>query len=215
MKAQIEGLQPPQHGQADAAGGNGAEMHALYVIAAGDAVGDVPPAVYGNLVGRQVIADQRQHHHHDVFRHADAVGAGHLGDRDVGARSCIEIDVIGANAGCEGQLQLLCLVDPLLGQIGRPERLGDDHFRIGQMFLEFRVRTILVACHNQLVTVLLHKAAKTQLARDTTDEFAGLETEGALRGRGGLTIRIAGDRRDAIPGIVRWISSFRVGIENT
>jgi hypothetical protein len=36
----------------------------------------------------------------------------------MGAGGSLEIDVIGANAGGEGKLQLFCFGDPLLGQIG-------------------------------------------------------------------------------------------------
>src|SRR5271167_1473854 len=45
----------------------------------------------------------------DMLRHADAVRAGHLGDRNMGTCGRIEIDVVGADAGREGQLQFLGL----------------------------------------------------------------------------------------------------------
>src|ERR1700736_5403920 len=41
MKMHVEGLQAAEHGEADTAGGDGADMHALDIIGPFDAVGDI------------------------------------------------------------------------------------------------------------------------------------------------------------------------------
>ena len=46
MQMHVERLQPPQHRQADAPGGDGADVHALEIIGPLDAVGDVPAALH-------------------------------------------------------------------------------------------------------------------------------------------------------------------------
>ena len=43
VQLHVERLQPAQHGQADAAGGDRADVHAFHIVGALDAVGDVPP----------------------------------------------------------------------------------------------------------------------------------------------------------------------------
>ena len=212
VQVQVEGLQPAQHRQADPACGDRAEMHAFDVVAALDAIGDIPPAVHRDLVRRQVVADQRQHHHHHMLGDADAVGAGHFGHGDMGAGGRFEIDVIGADAGGERQLQLLRLRDPLLGQVGGPERLRDHHFGVRQMLLEHRLRAVLVAGHDQLVAVTFQITAQTQFARDATHQLARLEAERPLRRRRGLAVGVAGDGRNVVPRIFRRIASFGVGI---
>ena len=42
VQLDVERLEPPQHGQADAAGRDGADVHAFDVVGALDAIGDVP-----------------------------------------------------------------------------------------------------------------------------------------------------------------------------
>jgi len=56
VQMHIEGFQAFQHGKANAAGGDGAGMHAFDVIGALDAIGDVPAALHHPLIGRNVIA---------------------------------------------------------------------------------------------------------------------------------------------------------------
>ncbi len=87
VQADLERLQPPQHRRADAPGGDRADLHALQVIRARDAVGDVPAAVDHPLVGGDVVAHEREDHHHHVLGDADAVRVRHLGDRQADARS--------------------------------------------------------------------------------------------------------------------------------
>ena len=60
VQLDVERLQPAQHRGADAPRGDRADLHALEVVRARDAVGDVPAAVDDPLVRRDVVADERR-----------------------------------------------------------------------------------------------------------------------------------------------------------
>ena len=71
-----------------------ADLHALQVVGALDAVGDVPAAVDDPLVGGDVVAHEREDHHHDVLGDADAVAVGDLGDGDAVLDRRLQVDVV-------------------------------------------------------------------------------------------------------------------------
>jgi hypothetical protein len=73
VQLDVEGLEAAQHGKADAAGSDGSDLHALEVIRALDAVGNVPSAAHDPAVGRDVVAHERQDHHDDVLGDTDRV----------------------------------------------------------------------------------------------------------------------------------------------
>ena len=75
------------------------------------------------LMRRQVVAHQRENHHHDMLGHADAVAVGHLGDGDPPRHSGRQVHVIRADAGGDREPQLSGLGESLGGQVCRPERL--------------------------------------------------------------------------------------------
>ena len=83
----LERVQAAQHGKADASRGDGAHGHALEVVGARDAVGDVPAAGDDGLVGGDVVADQPEDHHHHVLGHGDGVAEGHLVGRGASKRA--------------------------------------------------------------------------------------------------------------------------------
>src|ERR1700690_962052 len=83
MQFQAKGLEPPQHCEADPSSSNRAEIHSFHIVAASDAVSDVPAALDGIFVRRQIISPQRQPHHDDMLCDADAVRAGNFGDSDM------------------------------------------------------------------------------------------------------------------------------------
>ena len=58
VQMHIEGFQAPQYGKPNAAGGDGADMHAFDVIGALHAIGDIPAALHHPLIGRNVIAHE-------------------------------------------------------------------------------------------------------------------------------------------------------------
>src|SRR5207249_9848792 len=73
VQLDVEGLEAAEHRRADASRSHRAHRHSYQIVGAGYTVGDVPSAVHDPLIRRDVIAHQRQDHHHDVLRHADAV----------------------------------------------------------------------------------------------------------------------------------------------
>ena len=123
-----------------------------------------PPSTHP-LVGREVVAHERQDHHHDVLGDADAVAVGDLGDRDPALDRGLEVDVVGADPGGDRELQLRRLGDALGGQVGGPERLRDDDLGVGQLALEHRVGPVLVGGDDQRVALRLEEAAAAQARR--------------------------------------------------
>ena len=60
-------------------------------------------------MGGDEVADEDEDGHYDVLGDGDDVGTGHFGDGDaaVGLVGGIEVDVVGADAGRDGELELL------------------------------------------------------------------------------------------------------------
>ena len=135
-----------------------------------------PPSTT-QLVGGDVVADQRQDHHHDVLGDADAVRVGDLGDGEAVLDRRLQVDVVGADPGGQRQLQVRRLGDPLGGQVGGPERLRDDDVGLGQLALEDRVRPVLVGGHRQRVAAGLEELPQAKLAGDAAEQLAGREPD--------------------------------------
>ena len=166
VELDVERLEALEDSGADTAGADRAHVHAFEVVGARDAVGDVPAAIDDPLVGRDVVADEREDRHNDVLAHADAVGVGHLCDGHALLYRCLQVDVVGADTGGYRQLQVRRLADPLGGQIGRPERLRDHDVGVGQLTLEDAVRTVLVGRNDHRVSLLLQEGAQAKLSRN-------------------------------------------------
>jgi len=111
----VKGLEAAQDALADAADGHGADDLALEVVLGLGRLGHVPVAALDGLVGRVVVADEHEDGHDDVLGHRHDVGARHLGHGD--AAVClvggVEVDVVGADAGRDGQLEVLGLGEAL------------------------------------------------------------------------------------------------------
>ena len=200
MELDVERLEPAKRGKADAAGGDGADIHAFEVVRALDAIGDVPAASDHPAVGGDVVADQRQDHHDDVLGDADRVAVGDLGDGDALVHRGLQVGMVGADAGGDDELELLRLVEALLGHIGGPEGLRDHDLGVGQLLLEGRIRAVLVGGHDQCVAGLLQELAKPELAGDAAEQLARLEVDGARGGRRS-DHRDIGDLGDVVAGI--------------
>lgn len=121
----VEGLEAAQHTLANAADSDGADNLALEVELVLGGLGDVPVAALNDLVSGHEVADQHQDGHDDVLGDGDDVGAGHLGDGDttVGLVSGIEVDMVGTDAGGDGELELLGLGEALGGQVAGVEAI--------------------------------------------------------------------------------------------
>lgn len=122
----VEGLEPPQDALADASDGDGADDLVLQVVLVLGDLGDVPVSAGDLLVGGHEVADEGEDGHDDVFGDGDDVGAGDFGDGDaaVGLVGGIEVDVVGADACGNGELEVLCFGEALSGQVARVEAVG-------------------------------------------------------------------------------------------
>lgn len=213
VEADAEGLEAAQHGLADAAGGDDADVHALQVVGVRDAVGDVPAALGRDLVGGQVVADQGQDLHHGVLGDADAVAVRDLGDGDAAGDGGVQVDVVGADAGGQRQLQLRGAGDALGGEVGGPERLGYHHVGVGQFTVQLRVGALLVGGDDQGVAPGLQEFPQAQLPGDAAHQFAGGEVE-ALGGRQGLAAGVAVERGEGGARVLGREAGDRVRVEN-
>ena len=108
---------------------------------------------------------------------ADAVAEGDLGNRDAVLDRGIQIDVIRTDSGGERQLELGRPLDPVRCQVGGPERLRDDDFRIGKVLVEYRVLAVLVRGHDQLVAETLEVAPQAELTGDAAKQRARREVD--------------------------------------
>jgi hypothetical protein len=213
VELHVERLEAPQHRRADPAGGDGADMHPLDVERAGDAVGDVPAAGAGDFVRGDEVPDQSQDRHHDMLGDADRVAIGHFGDGDAPLDRRLEVDMVGADAGGDRQLQSIRLGDPLAGQIGRPERLGDDHVGVGQLALEAGIRAVLVRGDHQLMSLDLQPGAQAERAGDAAEQLSRAEVDRSGRGQR-LTVRITLENRQVVPRAAVGIAGLGVVVED-
>ena len=72
-----------------------------------------------------------------MFGNADGVAVGDLGDGDSAIDGRLQVDMVGPDSSGDRELEVLRLGDPFGGQVGRPERLGNDDIGVDQLTLEF------------------------------------------------------------------------------
>jgi hypothetical protein len=127
MQFHIERLQQAQDAQTDAAGSHGADVHRFQIVGgARHAVGDISAAFDHPVIGRDIVAHQRERHHHYVFGNAVAVAVGDFGDSNAALHGCLQVGVVRADAGRHDHLEIFCLGDAFGGHVSRPERLRDQ-----------------------------------------------------------------------------------------
>jgi len=214
VQPDLEWLQPPQHGPADATGADRADLHALQVVGPRHAVGDVPATVDDPPMGRDVVPHEGEDHHHHVLGHADAVAVRHLGDGDRALDRRLEIDVIRADPRRHRQLEVRRLGDPLRGQICRPERLRDHDLGVRKLSLEDRIGSVLVGRHDQPVAALLQEPAQPELARDAAEQLTRREVD-PLRARRRLAVVVPLDLGNVVACVGRRIAADGIVVEHT
>lgn len=119
----VKRLETAQDTLADTADGDGADHLALEVELVLGSGGDVPLAGLDLLVGGHEVAHEGEDGHDDVLGDGDDVGARHLGDGDttVGLVGGVKVDMVRANTGGDGDLQVLGLGETLGGQVAGVE----------------------------------------------------------------------------------------------
>ena len=208
-----KGLSRRSTREADPAGRDGADMHSLNVIGTRGAVRDVPTALHHPLVGWDVIADEAEDHHDDVLGDADRIAIRDLRHRYAVVYRGLQVDVVGTNACGQREFQLLGLGDPLRRQIGRPKRLRDDDFSIGELALQHGIRAVLVGRDNEFVPIRLKVFSQAEFARDTAKKRAGFEVDRFGR-RQRLAARIVIDLRQVIARVGLGVPVNRVVIKD-
>ena len=115
----VEGLEPAKDTLADAASTNSTDNLALKIEFVLGGLGDVPVAALDDLVGGDEVADEDEDGHDDMLGDGDDVRAGHLDDSDtaVGLVGEVEVDMVGADARGDGNLEVLGLGEALGGQV--------------------------------------------------------------------------------------------------
>lgn len=93
---------------------------------------------------------------------ADHVARGLLGDDDVPVSRLAEVDVIGAHAGREDELEVRRVLHYLFGNVDGPERGGDQNLRVFEVLLE--LATLPVRGRDQLVPFALDPLPQPDLS---------------------------------------------------
>ncbi len=106
-----------------------------------------------------------------MLRNADAVGVSDLGDGQAGLAGGLEVVVIRPDPGGNRKLEVPGPGDALPGQVGGPERLGDDDIGVGQLALEDRVRAVL---GNEVDRVRARRCLPARIGADLRDLIAGV-----------------------------------------
>lgn len=119
----VEWLEAAEDALSDTANGNGADDLVLQVILVLCNGGDVPVTGGDLLVRRDEVADEGEDGHDDVLSDGDDIGARDFGDGDaaIGLVRRVEVDVVGADACRDGELQVLCLGEALCGEVAGVE----------------------------------------------------------------------------------------------
>ena len=76
------------------------------------------------------VADEDEDGHDDVFGDRDDVGAGNFsdGDASVGLVSGVEVDMVGANAGGDGEFEVFRFGKAVGCQVARMEAVRVNHW---------------------------------------------------------------------------------------
>jgi hypothetical protein len=115
----VEGLQAAEDTLTDTANGNGSDNLALEIELVLGRLGDIPVATGDLLTCGTEVADEREDGHDNVLGDGDDVGAGDFGDGDaaVGLVGLVQVDVVRANTGSDGDLEVLALLQAVGGEV--------------------------------------------------------------------------------------------------
>lgn len=103
---------------------------------------NLPLPINNLLIPRNKVPHKNEDPHELVFRNRNSIASGDLSNRQSSRRGCLEVNVIGANSGCQKKLQILGLFNPLRGDISRVERGCDQNMHILNVFLKLCINNI-------------------------------------------------------------------------
>lgn len=124
----LERLQSPQDTLADSANSNRTHDLVFQVVFVLGDLRNVPVPALDLLVGRDEVADKGEDGHDDMLGNGNDVGPSDFGNGNaaIGLVRGIEVDVVGPNAGSNGNLELLGLGQTLGGEVCGVEASSDQ-----------------------------------------------------------------------------------------
>ena len=119
----VERLEASQNTLTNTPNSNSTDNLALKIELVLGSTSNVPLASLDLLVCGDKIADQDEDGHDDMFCDGDDVRASNFCDCDtaVGLVRCVQVDVVGSDTCCDGDLELLGLGETLCGEVTRVE----------------------------------------------------------------------------------------------
>lgn len=162
----VKGLETAEDTLSDTANSNGTNDLVLEIELVLGHGGDVPFTTLNLLVSGNEVADEGEDGHDDVLSDGDDVAAGDFGNGDtsIGLVGGVEVNVVRANTGGHGDLEVLGFGETLCGEITGVEtknigrlahacrlgylscflRSGNDDLGINQVLVKLGVFTLLV-----------------------------------------------------------------------
>ena len=121
----VKSLESSQHTLADTSHSNGTNDLALEIIFVLSGGSHVPFTGLDLLMCGYEIADESEDGHDNVLGDGDDVRACHFGDGDTAICSVggVQVDVVGADTGSDGDLELFRFGESLSGQVARMEAM--------------------------------------------------------------------------------------------
>ena len=176
----VEGLQSAEHTLANAANSDCSDNLVFEIILVLGHSSDIPVTALDLLVCRDEVSDEKEDSHDDMLGDGDDVGAGDFGNSDttIGLVGSVQVDVVGANAGGDGDLQLLRLCETLSCEVtgveagesvgvdhgvGMDLRSGNDDFSVYQLLVESGILAFLVGGGYKSVSLILEPFSDAQL----------------------------------------------------
>lgn len=126
------------------------------------------------------IADEDEDRHDDVFGDGYYIRARDFGDGDAAVSGVggIEVDVVGADACCDCNLELLGFGETFGGEVAGVEsgllfreewtglggevRCGDDDLGVNELLVEFGVLAFFVGCSDESMSLIFEPFTDTE-----------------------------------------------------
>jgi len=124
-------------------------------------------------MSRSVVPDEEKNAHDDVLSDRDDIRTGDLQNLDAVFNSGIEINMVGSYTSSDTELEVLCLLNQIAGEIPGMEGGGDEDLSIHDMLLEVTIGAFLTGRNNELMTQGLDPGFDAKLILNSSEQ-AGL-----------------------------------------
>jgi len=115
----IKWLQSPQYTLTNSSYSNSSYNLAFEIKLVLGSGSDVPFTGLDLFMCGDEVTDEDEDGHNDVLGNGDNIGACYFGNGDtsIGLVGCVQVDVIGADSSCDGDLELLGLGETFGGEV--------------------------------------------------------------------------------------------------